>query len=148
MTLLLLSAWTRESDFAPIFHLIKIVTIIYPLKYMIWNVIHYHPYAKWNTKIYRRNSGLWFNIKMTSYQYRKSRCGDKTILRPSYLHNGISYTGKMTSLYWIRNQGPDLSSTTDPHAGAQYYLSGHDLSKDMIYLDYANQILVISIQSY
>ena len=23
------------------------------------------------------------------------------ILRPSYLHNGISYTGKMTSLYWI-----------------------------------------------
>ena len=24
------------------------------------------------------------------------------ILRPSYLHNGISYTGKMTSLYWIR----------------------------------------------
>ena len=28
-------------------------------------------------------------------------CGDKTILRPFYLHNGISYTGK-TSLYWIR----------------------------------------------
>ena len=22
------------------------------------------------------------------------------ILQPSYLHNGISYTGKMTSLYW------------------------------------------------
>ena len=47
-------------------------------------------------------AGGWFNIKMTSYQYRKSHCGDKTILRPSYLHNGISYTGKMTSLYWIR----------------------------------------------
>ena len=47
-------------------------------------------------------SGPWFNIKMPSYQYRKSHCGDKTILRPSYLHNGISYTGKMTSLYWIR----------------------------------------------
>ena len=46
--------------------------------------------------------GGWFNIKMTSYQYRKSLCGDKTILRPSYLHNRISYTGKMTSLYWIR----------------------------------------------
>ena len=43
-----------------------------------------------------------FNIKMTSYQYRESHCGDKTILRPSYLHNEISYTGKMTSLYWIR----------------------------------------------
>ena len=39
---------------------------------------------------------------MTSYQYRKSHCGDKTILRSSYLHNGISYSGKMTSLYWIR----------------------------------------------
>ena len=46
--------------------------------------------------------GGWFNKKMLSYQYRKSHCGDKTILRPSYLHNGISYTGKMTSLYWIR----------------------------------------------
>ena len=44
------------------------------------------------------------NIKMSSYQYRKSHCGDKTILRPSYLHNGISYTDKMTSLYWIRAQ--------------------------------------------
>ena len=39
---------------------------------------------------------------MTSYQYRKSHCGDKTVLRPSCLHSGISYTGKMTSLYWIR----------------------------------------------
>ena len=46
--------------------------------------------------------GGWINIKMSSYQYRKSHCGDKTILRPSYLHNGISYTDKMTSLYWIR----------------------------------------------
>ena len=31
-----------------------------------------------------------FNIKVTSYQCRKSHCGDKTILRPSYLHNEIS----------------------------------------------------------
>ena len=53
--------------------------------------------------IYNR-PGPWFNIKMTSYQYRKSHRGDKTILRLSYLHNGISYTGKMTSLYWIRAQ--------------------------------------------
>ena len=47
-------------------------------------------------------SGPRFNIKMISYQHRKPYCGDKTILRPSYLHNGISYTGKMTSFYWIR----------------------------------------------
>ena len=41
---------------------------------------------------------------MWSYQYENSHCGDKTILRPSYLHNGISYTGKMSYLYWIRAQ--------------------------------------------
>ena len=52
----------------------------------------------------KKESGGWFNKKMPSYQYRKSHCGDKTILRPSYLHNGISYTGKMTSLYWIGAQ--------------------------------------------
>ena len=40
-----------------------------------------------------------FNIKMTSYPYRKSHCGDKTIIRWSYLHNGIPYIGKMTYLY-------------------------------------------------
>ena len=49
-------------------------------------------------------SGPWFNIKMPSYQYRKSHFGDKTVVRSSYLHNGISYTVKMTSLYWIRAQ--------------------------------------------
>ena len=38
---------------------------------------------------------------MTPYHYRKSHCGDKTISRPSCLHNGISYTGKRTYLYWI-----------------------------------------------
>ena len=47
-----------------------------------------------------------FNMKRSSYQYRKSHCGDKTILRLSYLHNGISYTGKMVSLYWIWAQVP------------------------------------------
>ena len=49
--------------------------------------------------LYASRSGPWFNIKMTSYQFRKSHCGDKTILRPSYLHNGISFTGKMTYIY-------------------------------------------------
>ena len=48
-----------------------------------------------------RYPGPWFNIKMPSYQYRKSHCGDKTVVRSSYLHNGISYTGKTASLYWI-----------------------------------------------
>ena len=46
----------------------------------------------------------WFIIKMSSYQHRKSHEWDKMILRPSYLHSGISYTGKMVSLYWIKAQ--------------------------------------------
>ena len=48
------------------------------------------------------DSGPRFNIKISSNRYRKSHFGDKTVVRSSYLHNGISYTGKMTSLYWIR----------------------------------------------
>ena len=43
----------------------------------------------------------WFSIKMPSYQYRKYHCGDKTVVRSSYLYNGISFTGKMASFYWI-----------------------------------------------
>ena len=43
----------------------------------------------------------WFNINVSSYQYRKFYCGYKTILQPSYLHIGISSFGRMTSLYWI-----------------------------------------------
>ena len=31
----------------------------------------------------------------------KSHCGDKTVVRSSYLHNGITYAGKMASLYCI-----------------------------------------------
>ena len=74
-----------------------------------WSRIHeLYIAACWDIMMTRKRNqkyqrpGPWFNIKMTSYQYRKSHCGDKTILRPSYLHNGISYTGKTTSLYWIR----------------------------------------------
>ena len=48
--------------------------------------------------------GPWFNIKMLSYQYRKTHCGDKTIVSSSYLHNGISFTGQKRSLYWTRAQ--------------------------------------------
>ena len=42
----------------------------------------------------------WFNINRPPYQYSKSHCGDKTILRSSSLHNGIYFTGKMASLHW------------------------------------------------
>ena len=45
-------------------------------------------------------SAALIQLKMTSYQCRKSHCGDKTIWWTSHLHSGISYTVKMTSLYW------------------------------------------------
>ena len=74
----------------------------------------YHLYCDCNILIIRSyglfaisnpsSAGPRFNIKMLSYQYRKSHCGDKTVVRSSYLHNGISFTGKMSSLYWIRAQ--------------------------------------------
>ena len=46
----------------------------------------------------------WFNIKISSYQYRKSHCGDKAVVRSSHLHDVNSYTSKTSSLYL--NQGP------------------------------------------
>ena len=58
-------------------------------------------YDKTSYRILKRGPGPRFNKKMTSYQYRKSHSGDKTVVRSSYLHNGISHTGKMSSLYWI-----------------------------------------------
>ena len=37
-----------------------------------------------------------------SYQYKNLHCEDKTIFWLSYLHNGISYTDKIISVYWDR----------------------------------------------
>ena len=71
--------------------------------------------------------GPWFNIKMTSYQYRKSHCGDKAVVRSSYLHNGVSYTGKMTSLYWTSPQ---------PHWWMDHVL-GIELSIHLKYINIA-----------
>ena len=55
----------------------------------------------WQFTLLMLRPGPRFSIKMPSYQYRKSHCGDKTVVRSSYLHNGISFTGKTTSFYWI-----------------------------------------------
>ena len=63
-----------------------------------------HNWLSWNGSIIIKllflicmNQGAWFNSQMSSYQCRKSHCGDKTVVRSSYLHNKISYTGTMTS---------------------------------------------------
>ena len=71
--------------------------------------------------------GPQFNIKMSSYRYRKSHCGDKTVVRSSYLYNEISYTGKMTSFYWIR--ALDIfRSTIESQWGSRKYLGQLDSS--------------------
>ena len=60
--------------------------------------------CEWSTSLLPTK--VWLIIEvwqyMSSYQYRKSHCGDETIWQMSYLHSGFSYAGKITSLYWIR----------------------------------------------
>ena len=74
---------------------------------MIWFpvLIGWHHYIETST-------GLYFNIKMLSWQCRKSHCGDKTVVRSSYLHNGISYTCETISLYWIGAQVSKAHNTS------------------------------------
>ena len=69
----------------------------------------YQPILQWASTLCLFPFTFQYNIIRGLNQYKdailpifKTHCGDKMILRPSYLHNGISYTGKMTSLYWIR----------------------------------------------
>ena len=87
----------------------QFVTTVCILFYFLHDVIkNWITIKRWSSHIdsvshwHCLHSGPRFNIKILSYQYRKSHCGDKTVVRSSYLHNGISYTGKMTSFYWIR----------------------------------------------
>ena len=83
---------------------------------------------------------------MSSYQYRKSHCGDKTILRPSYLHNGISYTGKTTSLYWIGAQHPWLPrgdpSFHDSNSIWCYGVSNHPQLECLLKMLQANKVII------
>ena len=86
------------------------------------------------TSIITFRSGGWFNKKVSSYQYRKSHCGDETILRLSYLHNGISYTGKTTSLYWIKAQVTILRLLR--------HLSCHDMCKSNLWPEWFIRIII------
>ena len=47
--------------------------------------------------IHQQTSGL----KMSSYEYRNSHCGDKMVFWRSSLHNNI--TGESASLYWVQS---------------------------------------------
>ena len=69
-------------------------------------------------------SGPRFNIKMSSYQYRKSHCGDKTGRK-------IVLSSQWDFLYWlddifILNQGPGLCFSKKIVAVMQFWHSGED----------------------
>ena len=68
--------------------------------YSLWNHVAIWNQGSW-ASLGQKMARARFNRKMSSYRYRKSHCGDKMVVRSSYLHNGISYTGKMSPLYWI-----------------------------------------------
>ena len=80
---------------------------IFFINHMTLNLNSAMQYRYWNSNANFDSSicdmfapGGWFNIKIASYQYRKSYYGHRMILRPSYLCSGISYTGKTASWYW------------------------------------------------
>ena len=60
-----------------------------------------YPLVVLNTRKTRLHHETRFNIKTTSYQYRTFHCGNKTVVKSSYLPNGISHAGETTSLYWF-----------------------------------------------
>ena len=63
-------------------------------------------------------------LSISDIQGANSIKRDKTIIRPSYLHNGISYTGKMTSLYWIGAQISFKYIPTDQADDTYIYATG------------------------
>ena len=72
-----------------------------------------------------RHPGGRLNIKTLSYWYGKSHCGDKTIWRPSDLHNGIPHTStQTTSLYWDKAQMIRWSSLNMGIPRIMRYLQG------------------------
>ena len=84
-------------------------------------------WAWYNTVyVYSQTTGGWFDIKMPSCQYRNSLCAD-TDIRPSYLHDGISYTGKITCFFLNGHQSTLWAA--DDHS---HWCSGPDSRNDPI----------------
>ena len=63
--------------------------------------------------------GACFNMNIPSDKYWKFHSGDKTILRSSYLHNGISYTCQMTCCSSKRSPRTEVSTHLVWHAHSQ-----------------------------
>ena len=79
--------WSDEYD--PVIYII--FTLMKSFNWWFW-LMHANTVLFWHWWLCQyADTILW---------YRKSHCGDKSILRSSYLHNGISYTFKTVSSYW------------------------------------------------
>ena len=63
----------------------------------------------WISVIYSYFPGPWISIKMSSYPYRECHSKDHLVVTSSYIQNGISYTYKVVSLYWIISRVPSLA---------------------------------------
>ena len=62
------------------------------------------PYLGKTVFILRWGPGPHLNIKTVFSRYRNFHYEYKMVVRLSYIYNGNSYTGKMTSLYWASTQ--------------------------------------------
>ena len=110
----------------PLWYILQSVSIIQYLLMLLWNLAGVAAEApakfqsnwtiarSYNTSsmIFYHPPGPWFNIKMSSYQYRKSHCWDKMVIRSSYLHSGIFFTGKLGFSYWIRARSSKIMMKT------------------------------------
>ena len=68
--------------------------------------------------------GPHLNIKMVVFRYGDFHYQDRTVVRPSYLWNGNSYTGKMPSLYWDNSQVLHACSNSRRHQGHRHMSPG------------------------
>ena len=110
-------SWNHISNVPKVFN-VKFNQFLLPYWYSQYyrhgyfpsNVHCWHPIAcLWDKDVecvFVSSSCPWLSIKMLSYQYRKSHCGDKVSVRSSDLHTGNSCAGKMTYFHWI--SCPDL----------------------------------------
>ena len=70
--------------------------------------VSFHSHDHYSPKYSKTTTGSWFNIKMSSLQYRESHSGDgnpiveiRRSIGRLISSKGFPITGKMSSFYWI-----------------------------------------------
>ena len=66
------------------------------------NPLHYTATLMMQRKFANIPSVAYLNKKMQLYRYCRSHCGDKMVLRLSYLQSATFYAGQMVCLHWNR----------------------------------------------